>query len=41
MVETFDVLVAHSVVGDQKVPHSVALVFLLPFDLDRDVPVHH
>lgn len=39
--ETLDVVVSHSVVGDQEVPNSVALVFLLPFDLDGDVPVHH
>lgn len=39
--ETLDVFVSHPVVGDQEVPNSVALVLLLPFDLDGDVPVHH
>lgn len=34
-------VLSHSVVGDQEVPHCVALVLLLPFDLDGDVPVDH
>lgn len=34
-------MLSHSVVGDQEVPHCVALVLLLPFDLDGDVPVDH
>lgn len=41
MAETLDAVVSHSVVGDQKLPHCVALVLLLPFDLNGDVPVHH
>lgn len=41
MAEVLDVVVSHSIVGDQEVPHCVALILLLPFDLDGDVPVHH